>query len=244
MAVEIEEIIGRATQGVTRPFICRADDGEIYFVKGNGAGRRSQICELVAGRLATEFGLPIAPFELVVVSPALISLKSRSDLTELGAGIAFGSRRRNVTELTSSRALEVPSTLARDVLAFDWWIRNADRTLTEQGGNPNLFWDVDDQALVVIDHNQAFDRHFSKQEFLEQHAFAVETRALFGDWVIQAEYQQRMQDALEALPSIWGDVPPEWKYVDPEGTVAADFDVEETEELLNKCRAEGFWSAT
>lgn len=244
MTVEIEEIIGRATQGVTRPFICRADDGEIYFVKGNGAGRRSQICELVAGKLATEFNLPIAPFELVMVSPELVSLKSRSDLAELGVGIAFGSRRRNVTELTKSRALDVCPILARDVLAFDWWVRNADRTLTEQGGNPNLFWDVNDQSLVVLDHNQAFDRHFSKQSFLEQHAFSAERRSLFGDWVVQAEYQKRMQAALEILPSIWKSVPPEWKYVDSERTVEADFDIEETEQLLKLCLSDGFWSLT
>ena len=38
MGVVIEEIIGRSVQGVTRPFICRGDDGIVYFVKGRGAG--------------------------------------------------------------------------------------------------------------------------------------------------------------------------------------------------------------
>ena len=32
--VVIEEVLGRSTQGMTRPFICRGDDGEIYYVKG------------------------------------------------------------------------------------------------------------------------------------------------------------------------------------------------------------------
>lgn len=41
--VVIEEVLGRSTQGVTEPFICRGDDGETYYVKGYGAGRRSLI---------------------------------------------------------------------------------------------------------------------------------------------------------------------------------------------------------
>ncbi|MEW5824691.1 MAG: HipA family kinase [Pseudomonadota bacterium] len=35
------EIIDRSEQGMTRPFICRGEDGFVYFVKGRGAARRS-----------------------------------------------------------------------------------------------------------------------------------------------------------------------------------------------------------
>lgn len=241
MAIEIEEIIGRSSQGVTRPFICRGEDGNIYFVKGAGAGRRSQICEWVAGRLALEFGLPIARFELVVVPSALLEIKSRLDLADLGVGMAFGSNRCNVTELTRSRVAEVPFDLARDVLAFDWWVRNADRTLTDQGGNPNLFWDVNEGQLVVIDHNQAFDRAFVAGDFLDQHAFADQRSRLFGDWIAQNEYRGRFEQAMMILPSIWSSLPPEWGFVDPEQTVAADFDVAETEEMLNRYQGDQFW---
>lgn len=41
MTVEIVEILRRSEQGMTKPFICRGDDGEIYFVKGQNAGHRS-----------------------------------------------------------------------------------------------------------------------------------------------------------------------------------------------------------
>ena len=51
MNIQIVEIIGRSTQGITRPFICRGEDGHIYFVKGRGAGKRSLICEWIAGNL-------------------------------------------------------------------------------------------------------------------------------------------------------------------------------------------------
>jgi hypothetical protein len=32
MTIEIIEIMGRSRQGITRPFICRGDDGHVYFV--------------------------------------------------------------------------------------------------------------------------------------------------------------------------------------------------------------------
>ncbi|MGH8484303.1 MAG: HipA family kinase, partial [Pseudomonas sp.] len=172
MPIEIEEIMTRSVQGVTRPFVCRGEDGEVYFVKGMGAGRRSQICELVAGKLAVAFGIPIAPFELVNIPADLLAIGGRNDLAELGPGIAFGSRRCRVTELTQARVAEVPPELATDVLVFDLWIKNEDRTLTEFGGNPNLFWDVSTEELVVFDHNQAFDPGFSRSTFLNDHAFS------------------------------------------------------------------------
>ena len=47
MTTRITEVTARSTQGITRPFICRGDDGWLYFVKGNGAGRSSLISEWI-----------------------------------------------------------------------------------------------------------------------------------------------------------------------------------------------------
>ncbi len=82
--VQIVEIAGRSEQGMTRPFICRGDDGNAYFVKGIEAGRRSQVCEWIAGMLALELDLPIAPFEIVDVPEELVA--ASLDYRELGAG--------------------------------------------------------------------------------------------------------------------------------------------------------------
>lgn len=43
MPIQIVEVLGRSIQGITRPFICRGEDDRTYFVKGQGAGRRSLI---------------------------------------------------------------------------------------------------------------------------------------------------------------------------------------------------------
>lgn len=58
------------------------------------------MCEWIAGALGRHLGLTIASFEVVSISEDLIGLASRPDLADLGAGLAFGSCRRAITELT------------------------------------------------------------------------------------------------------------------------------------------------
>ena len=72
MTLEVVEIIGRSEQGFTKPYICRCDDGEVYFVKGRSATRRGLINEWLCANLADAFGLPIAPFALAEVPQELI----------------------------------------------------------------------------------------------------------------------------------------------------------------------------
>jgi len=50
--ITITEILGRAEQGMTRPFVCRGDDWMTYYVKGAYAGLRSLCCEWVASAVA------------------------------------------------------------------------------------------------------------------------------------------------------------------------------------------------
>lgn len=242
MAVEIVEILRRSEQGVTRPFICRGDDGEIYFVKGQDAGRRSQISEWIAGRLAVLMCLPVAPFTQVQVSEELVEFSAGTGLDGLGVGPAFGSMERQVTELSYSVIDQVPDKLQQDVLIFDWWIRNADRCLSEIGGNPNLFWEPGDKELVVIDHNQAFDLSASKSDFSEHHVFASQTHQLSGDFFRRNEYHERFTAALAAWDQILSEIPLEWWFIDQEQTVPVDFDQSMVYELLKCFESDDFWS--
>lgn len=178
MAIEITEVMRRSRQGVTQPYICRGDDGYVYFVKGFGAGRRSLLCEWIGSSLALEIGLPVAPLDIVHVPEELMELSFSQDLRDLGSGAAFGSRECATSELTYSRVDEVASELQQKVLAFDWWVRNADRTLSAKGGNPNLLWDEKANQLVVIDHNQVFDPAFNASEFMTYHVFHGQAAAL------------------------------------------------------------------
>lgn len=172
---------------------------------------------------------------------SLIELGSRADLAELGAGSAFGSRKARVVELSVGHLSLVSKELQADVLAFDWWVRNGDRTLSAAGGNPNLFWDIDESRLVVLDHNQAFDEDFSVENFVELHAFSEQIRELQGDWVVQQQYTRRMVKALENWDDICDTVPLEWWFIDPEGTLPVNFDRELVKNRLLECQSDTFW---
>jgi len=242
MAIEIVEVLRRSDQGMTRPFICRGDDGETYFVKGLDAGRRSQICEWVAGHLAVLLGLPIAPFAIVEVPEELLELDSGLDLSGLGVGPVFASRERQVTELTVAVIDQVPDSLQQDVLIFDWWVKNADRCLGEKGGNPNLFWEPSNSELVVIDHNQAFDFDAAGDDFYDYHVFNCQSRAFFSDFFRRTEYYDKFHSALESWSQILTEIPDTWWHVGAEMTVPVDFDADAVYELLKSFERDDFWS--
>lgn len=241
VTVIIEEVQGRAKQGVTEPFICQGDDGAVYFVKGIGAGRRSQICEWVAAQLASAFGLPIADYVLAEVPAELIENQVRADIGQLGAGIVFASRQiPHADELTVTTRGLVPADVAKDVLVFDWWLHNEDRHLTELGGNPNLLWDVRAAELAVIDHNQAFDRGFDANRFLTSHVFSNYWNQVFSDHVERRRYGERLATVLSGLEAIRATIPDSWWHVD-EG-VPADVTWGEISSCLERCRRVDFWN--
>ncbi|MEX0144326.1 HipA family kinase [Janthinobacterium aestuarii] len=237
----IDEVLGRAQQGITEPFICRGDDGAIYFIKGKGAGRRSQICEWVSAQLATEFGLPIAEYALAEVAEELIEANAFPNISQLGSGIVFASKELpHPQELTAITRDLVPDQVASDVLVFDWWLHNEDRHLTARGGNPNLLWDMQSSALVVIDHNQAFDRHFDPRNFLKTHVFSSRWNDIFSDHFQREHYARKLAAILPKLADIRANIPDSWWYVD-EG-VPADVTWDEIEACLQRCRREDFWN--
>jgi hypothetical protein len=240
-SVLIEEVLGRAKQGVTEPFICRGDDGAIYFVKGRGAGRRSQVCEWVSAQLATELALPIAEYTLAEVPDELVEVEAFPNIRQLGAGIVFASRELpHPQELTATTRDLVSVETAKDILVFDWWLHNEDRHLTERGGNPNLLWDMQGEGLVVIDHNQAFDRTFDAANFLASHVFARYWNDIFSDHLERQRYCARLQAVLAKLPDIRATIPDSWWYVDD--GVLADVNWDEIEACLELCRREDFWN--
>lgn len=240
MTIQIVEILGRANQGVTQPFRCRGEDGAIYYVKGRGAMRHSLIAEYVCGHLARSFGLPVPEFEVVEVPSELIVWSSIAGIADLGVGLAFGSRALpHVQELSVSHLPRVDKALRRDVLVFDWWIRNADRTLSEKGGNPNLLWDQEHSSLAVIDHNQAFDPDFDAQAFAVSHVFHADLSDIFDDWVEQERYCVRMVRVFDGFDQACDNLPPEWWWVDDD--VPASLDRNAARTMLTRFLDNDFW---
>ena len=214
--VEIIAIHDRTAEGngVSRPFRCEGEDACDYFVKLKNAGYECLVKEWVAGRLAQEMGLPVAGLRQVRIPRELIAGNAEYE-TDLGHGIAFGSLKVDAAVRLSLEFIRRDDSghLSR-ILLFDWWVRNADRALTEIGGNPNLLWEISTRRVVMIDHDNAFDSAFDPAAFRDFHAL----RAHRGCWEPsrRGELEAWLAGGLARLDAIWAELPEEW-LVDPHG---------------------------
>lgn len=207
--VHIEEIKRRSEQGRTRPFLCRADDGNWYWVKGNDAGKAGLCYEWLAGRMAKAMGLPIPSFAQVEVQRELVELSAISDIEALGAGTAFGSQHvAGVTDLAFSQICDVSVELRRKVLAFDWLVQNEDRILGERGGNVNILWEASEGAAHIIDHNLSFDPTFDIGGWRANHVFQRD----LDDWTedITVEIEPLLRDTCTQFEEFWEELPEQW----------------------------------
>ncbi|MDI9335130.1 MAG: hypothetical protein QM533_12225 [Cytophagales bacterium] len=254
MALTIVEVIGRSQQGRTEPYICRCDDGEVYFVKGRSATRKGLINEWLCASLAQAFGLPIAPFVIATVPEELMDSDLSGWLKDLGVGEVFASRRVKATELTHAQVAQVPTQQRQAVLLFDWWIHNEDRCLTPYGGNVNLLWnplesnavdddDNSDVGLVVIDHNLAFDETFSQTNFCKLHVFADDLSTLFSDCLLRESYKTRCATTLtQAWQAACDNLPSAWAYIDTEQTIPTEYPFAQIKAILNSAQDNSFWT--
>ena len=170
-ALQVIEIVRRLDQGVTRPFLVRAEDDALYVAKGRETTPRGLIAEWICAHLGRGLDLSVPEFALLDVPSELVTAFG-SPGAALGAGVVFGSRQEpNVQEFAVAQLARIPAEERRRLLAFDWWVENADRSLTPQGGNPNLLWRAADRRLLVIDHNLAFDPAFDETVFFTTHVF-------------------------------------------------------------------------
>lgn len=237
MPLTIVEIICQAEQGRSSPFLCQGDDGHHYFIKGRASGRRSLWAEWLGGHLGQALGLPIPPFAIAEVPAALIR-ECPPELRALGSGPAFASRKAEGCQWQELAATpRVSLALQRDILVFDWWLKNGDRTR----GNPNLLWQPKTKELVVIDHNLAFDAELSDTEFWENHLFAAQRNAVFSDWVEQTRYAERLATALSVWQEACDNAPPEWHWENDEQDIPAAFDPVAAKALAARCSTPDFW---
>lgn len=245
--ITITEILGRAEQGMTRPFVCRGDDLMTYYVKGAYAGRRSLCCEWVANRLvnlvmpSAPLGVPLST--MAEVPAVLIEGSARKDARDLGEGLVFASlRMEGGQELTWSAARGWPDETMALLLLLDLWLQNEDRSLSALGGNPNLMVEQipplpeDDpegalwkdrprrEMLWAYDFNLAFDENFSRERFFSAHVFGEALR----QWPegFREQMEPRLRAALDEVRAIFAELPLEWLHVDGDETLPVQLDVE------------------
>lgn len=125
---------------------------------------------------------------------------------------------------------------------FDYWIRNDDRTLTEKGGNPNLYQSLTSKELVVFDHNLAFALDFNLDVFKETHvaSFLLKGQAdLFEDLINREKYELRLSEAFDGLEGILSNIPEEWIEELQDGTGELD----RLRLILSNFSNDEFWRA-
>ncbi len=225
-AITITEVLGRSEQGMTLPFLCRGDDGRLYYVKGRYAGQRSLCCEWIAGHLARAMELPLPEFVMAEVPDVLVSESDRDDIADLGSGWVFASALvEGAHEITWEEAQACPAETQSLVLLFDSWVQNEDRSLSSLGGNPNLLIsssEVVAGTLWVYDFNLAFDPDFSSSKLRENHLFS----ALLREWPLgfRETMNERMRSAITQLDKWFSSIPDEWLYLHGERNQAVQLD--------------------
>jgi hypothetical protein len=235
--LQIDEVIGPAEQGRSIPYLCRAEDGELYYVKGQQTNRSSLWAEWICGHAARAMGLTIPPFCLVQIDEALLAELPRED-RKLGSLPAFASQKhRHVVWLEPAMVGQVPAEVQRDVLVFDWWVQNTDRLVK----NSNLLWDADTESLVVIDHNLALLPGFNPAEFLQHHIFASQWDAVVGDLVVRDRYMERLAVALVAAEEARRTAPEAWLWENSEFDMPCPFDVDQAMQTLSRCATLDLW---
>lgn len=210
--MEVVEILEPTSAGMTEPFKCRLDDGQLYVVKGNGAMARGLIAELCCAWLGQEIGLPIPDYRVAEMPRQLLeSCTFEGAVRSLGGDFVFASSYQNMAvTLSPAHVPQVDKgTLAR-LYAFDHWIANSDRTLGHEDGNPNVMVHLSaDKKLIILDHNLAFDLDHTVQK-LELHVGK-------GAWLICREETDflvdlatKMRTTVEKIETIMDRVPEEW----------------------------------
>lgn len=147
-------------EGGSLPAILDTEDGGLFVAKFRGAGQgaRALIAEFIVGLLARQAGLPVPEIALLYLDAAFGRTEPDPEIQD----ILKGSRGFNVglRYLESAFTFEplavadiVSPDLAADIVWFDAYITNVDRTPR----NPNLLlWD---RRLWLIDHGAALYFH-------------------------------------------------------------------------------------
>jgi hypothetical protein len=152
-------------EGGSLPAIMEADDDGLYVVKFRGAGQgpKTLAAELIAAAIGHLLDLPVPETVLVDLDPALGMAEPDPEIQELlerSAGLNVG-----IDYLPGSLPLGAPvgsgvsAELAADVVWFDAFLTNVDRTPR----NPNLLlwhrrlWLIDHGAAIYTQHGWSDD---------------------------------------------------------------------------------------
>jgi len=234
--LQIIEIIRKMEQGFTEPYLCRAEDDELYVIKRANATYKGLVKEWISASLGKEFGLPIPDFKLVYIDSSLLEYDDELR-NSIGAGIAFASKHvGDLQEITYADLLSSDDELLKNIFMFDYWIKNDDRNLSEIAGNPNLFLSQVTKNIIVLDHNLSFDENFDLNSFKDIHVGAQSFKKS-ADMLLQDEFKPKFEHAISKLDEVIAQLPEDWK----ENFVNYDDFLGEIRVTLSSFRQANFW---
>ncbi len=214
--LEIDSIESVTVQGMTKPLISQADDGKTYLVKyANGVTVNGLVKEWLAACLAQDLGFNIPEFVPAFISQELINAFPNFAKHEVVSkpieGVVFASEwQALMDEFKLINVEEVSLERKINLLIFDLWIGNDDRSLTEKGGNVNLLWSIQKNDFYVIDHNLAFQDKL-ENDFLSTHVFRDSAKEpCYFDLVEREGHQLKLQKTLEKWDNYLSSCPKEW----------------------------------
>ena len=203
--VEIQRVVN---QGMTKPLLCKGSDGKSYYAKGKRATASGLIKEWMIAHLAKAFSLPIPNFHIAYIDSRLIDCFGEETSQSFGFGQVFVSEQvKSAKDFDYSLIDKISPELKKDILIFDLWIENSDRTLTTIAGNPNLLWSELTNKLYIIDHNLAFDDDFKLEDSWDLHPFA---RNFQLDIHEREALEERLTTSLQNWWQWWGEIPEKW----------------------------------
>lgn len=215
--------------------MCLAEDNKHYVVKGPSTTYKGLINEWVCARLGQELNLPIPAFDSAYIDRMLIQYGDY----DLAEGEWFASEYQpNIQDVTYAALESFGHNNLKLLFLFDYWIQNGDRTLSEIGGNPNLFFSPLDKRFFVLDHNLAFDSNFdtcfaqNKLNHLGSSIWYAAQIELYDS----ANYANSLGIALSKLDDILHSVPAEWIEKSEENSI-----IDNIKLVLSRINSADFW---
>lgn len=207
-------------EGGSLPAIIEADDDGLYVVKFRGAGQGPKvlIAELICGEIGRALGLPIPEVVFVELDPALGQNEPDEEIQALvtaSAGLNLA-----LDYLPGALAFDplavsaVDRTLASEVVWFDAYITNVDRT----PNNVNLLmWH---RQLWLIDHGAALYFHHTWTDHVARATSrfpAIKHHALLPSATDIGQADERLAARVTAdlIQQVVAAIPDEWLIHEP-----------------------------
>ena len=208
-------------EGGSLPAVIEADDDGLYVLKFRGAGQgpRALIAELVAGEIGRVLGLAVPEIVFALLDAELARtepdpeiqdlIRASTDLVHGSAGLNLALDYLPGSVTFDPLALRVDADLASDIVWFDAFVSNLDRTAR----NTNML--VWHGRLWLIDHGAALYFHHDWRDYMARStaAFAlIKDHVLlpFASRLAEADARmaarltpERIADIVESIPDDW-----------------------------------------